>query len=455
MWPSRVAAAPASFLLAIGITLLASHPPSAAHAAPASGAGAPALREAVRPAPARNLVLVTVATDDKQRVPKPKDEPRHKPAPTDSKKSGDDDSSDNGGMLGDCIGECIGNCISNMFDSIFFPPKPAPAPEQALAPEPRAWVVDDHGWLRAMVPGDSVVLWRDPVAADHPEVEAGRLPDGAEVVVVDRHVLPDGIELRVSPADGVEPAGWIASAALSAAPRGATAPGNAREPAPLGTTAPAPPRPSYRDLHPLGREPRWALQVVPSLGLFGKRELAEEYDVNGDGQAAFEAHYLEFQPRLWLQWGVGVGFREGWGAPGVSYLTASRSDEPNTSRWRVLDFDLLVGQRWRDWKGGRLSWSVGPALFHVRETADLRSFANDSTHAFLGAHEEKLLRWAGGATMRLGAGWQVLPWLEVGVQAGGYVMAWTGRHEKSLTGDFVRGPVDGLDLGLALTYTHR
>lgn len=403
---------------------------------------------------AASLVVTSgasIAADapEKQRVPK--SEPRHKPSGDSQQKSADED--DSSGILEGCASGCLESCLTGFFESLFsrHAEESAPALQEAPPPgieAPRPWTVDDRGWLVADAPGDSVVLWRSAFEKGREDVEAGRLPDGSEVMILETHQVGEAIEFRVRPTAGLQPSGWIPAERLSSA--SLPAPADAAE-------APSRPPPPVHDRKPAFENgiPRFAVRVVPGLGIFYNHDLSVEYDEQSLEQASVDVQVLGFSRTAWFMWGVGAGYRQAWGSPAFDYVTAEVVDEPSDSRWREAHVDVQFGQRWRDWKGGILSWSLAPALFHVSERARLRAWRNDSTAAFLGERVERLERWTGGAILRLGAGWQVAPAFELGLQASSYLMAWNGRRERSLAGDFERRPIGGFDIGVALTYTPR
>ena len=68
------------------------------------------------------------------------------------------------------------------------------------------------------------------------------------------------------------------------------------------------------------------------------------------------------------------------------------------------------------------------------------------------AFQEELGRWAGGGDLRLNFGHLTAQGLEAGVLVDGYIMAWTGQQERSLTTDFLHSSIFGFDVALTFTF---
>lgn len=368
--------------------------------------------------------VAAAAEEEKKRVPKPKKaEPRYKPTPpgTPAKQEPKDDDSS------DCASDCFSDCASSFFESLLFRSKsgtaPAFAPESAAQGEARSWVVDDRVWLRGMALLDSVVLWTDPGGAEYDAVVAGRLRKGAAVVVVGTHVTQSGRWLRVRPADGVDPVGWVA------------------ENAAVGTPPPTSSRP--REPH---RPGGWGVQVVAGGCAVGPADLNVEYS---EGGFRGEAQYLRFMPKQWVS-AAGFGVRGLAGQPRVNYLTPTTFDEPTGSRLLVFDLGVRAGQSYGNRFGFRFSWLAGPSLYSIGESANI-TMRDPVSQALLGTRVERLRRWSGGGELRLAFGKVINERFEAALQATGYMVGWEGGKQKSLTSDFVRHPIHGFDVALAVT----
>ena len=200
--------------------------------------------------------------EEKQRVPKEK--PREKPA-TGTTSTGSSSSSTSEESDADCVFGCLGALFDGSSSSTSS--SVAASPGESFAAAPHGWAVYDHGWLRAKTPGDSLMLFESPVEAGRTDVPVGALPDGAEIVVEELHVLPSGLELRVRPADRMQPFGWIASDVVSPT-------------RPPGPPAPIPPRSTNYSLH----------LALGGGGLLNT-DLDEEY---GNGGFHGEIHYQNY-----------------------------------------------------------------------------------------------------------------------------------------------------------------
>ncbi|MFI5371244.1 MAG: hypothetical protein ACHQ52_06765 [Candidatus Eisenbacteria bacterium] len=299
-------------------------------------------------------------------------------------------------------------------------------------------MVYDHGWLRAAAPGDSVLLFEGPVEAGRPDVAIGALPRGAEVVVMEIHALANGTELRVRPVDRLEPLGWVAGTAISPVPPGSGAPPRSAPTLPSGW-GPVPPT-------------RWGVQLVVGGGGVLNQDLVDEY---ADGGFHAELYYLNFRNGLpsdaSAYWGVGVGYSNMRGNPVADYVGATEIDQPLNSNLRILDLAAEAGALFSAPNGFRGRVSLGPALFHVHESADIHTYDPTMT-TLLGSRVETLDRPAFGGVTRLGLGWRLPSRIEIGMQIDGYLMAWNGKQQLSLTTDYTSHAIGGMDIALSITF---
>jgi hypothetical protein len=352
--------------------------------------------------------------DEKQRVPK--SEPRHKPDTPSSPSSDSDDS----GL------SCSFDCLDAFFSSLFSSPKPPP--KSALQAGAEGWAIGGRGVIHSSAESDSVWLWDGPGGADVDRAQAGRLANGTSVIVLESHAIGTASWLRVRPADGAEPVGWVADTWLIAEPL--------PEPVP-----PAPERPAT-----------WGVMLALGGGGVGPADLNIEY---GEGGLRVEAQYMRFLPKHW-QTGAGVGWRDFNGQPRSNYIYSNSTtvDEPSNSKLQMLDIGLRAGTRTGRGPGLRFWWLLGPTVFHVQESADIR-VVESGTGVQVGERREQLSRWAAGGDLRLGIGWRYHKPFEVGLVTDFYMMAWKGHRELSLTTDFTGDQIHGFDVAFEITLPAR
>jgi hypothetical protein len=277
------------------------------------------------------------------------------------------------------------------------------------------------------------MLFEGPVEEGRENVPVGALPDGAEIIVEEIHALPSGLELRVRPADRLEPFGWIAAGVVS-------------------TTKPPPPAAAPGLETPSST--LWSAHLGIGGGGLMNTELDEEY---ADGGFHVEAHYQGYPPGPptgnWM-WSAGAGYWDFKGNPNVDYQDAAdsaRFERPYRSTLRLASFALEGGGRFGTDRGLRTTLALGPALFYVTESATVETIV-DSTSAVVDTRTEELGRFTGGATARVVVGYRFAGGFELGFQIDGYWMAWNGRREKSLTTDFIEHSIGGMDGAISLTF---
>jgi hypothetical protein len=376
---------------------------------------------------------VSVASgDEKQPVPKSKTPTRAKPAQPKSTPSAatppDNDNDDESDAS--CFFDCLGAFFGSLFHSAAPPPAPALGPENALRAEAGTWAVGESGRVHASSAADSVMLWDGPGGLDEGRQPMGALPDRVPVIVVETHSMATGLWLRVRPVDGVEPIGWLPAALL----------GSLTEPLP---PEPASPR----------RKPTWGVMAALGGGGVGPSPLNVEYQ---EGALRVEAQYMRYLPKHW-QSGAGVGWRQTTGQPLVDYAYSGSTlvDVPSDSRLQIFDIGVRAGMRHGGGKSFRFSWLLGPAAYHVHEQAEI-SVVESTTGFQVANRHEHLNRWAGGGDVRLSFGWLTKEGIEIGLVTDGYMMAWTGQHELSLTTDFLgKETIHGFDVAVSITIPSR
>jgi hypothetical protein len=446
---------------------------------------------------------VARSSEEKQRVPKPPPEqPRTKPDhPAKGSSSNDKSDGDDSGVSSflDCFGSCLESCVDGTFealmteifkphrrapalaDSTFVRTTPAPADSFAApfadttgAPgfarivpsyQPRVWARFDVGFLRASLPGDSVVLRRAPFDPESLLLEAGRLPNGTRVLVTQARTGAGGAMLEVSPVDTQGLSGWVQAKSVREAPHWtapaaaavqlATVSDSAADDATRtdslaaspGGEAPALPVSSRERAMARRAGERWAIVLAGGIARIENPALAQEYSSAG---LACEAEYLQLLPRA-CGLGAGIGYQEQRGTPVVEYVGATMIDQPEHSRFRLTYGTLEFGQRhaWRE--GLRLGYFAGPVVGYVSEDATVRVL-DAGTRQPLGTRHESLGRWAGGGGATTWIGVALPAPLELGLRIRAFGLAWAGRHEKSLTSDYTDEGLFHIDAAITLTH---
>ena len=436
------------------------------------------------------------ASEEKQRVPKPPPEqPRTKPDPnaTGSSSSGSSSSGDGDGdqsMVEECIGACFSGCVDGFFESVFaavfHPQHKAALVDTAAAGDslarlsmvalgdstgssfeadvPHAWSRLDVGYLWTQFPEDSVVLRRSPSDPDSILMEAGRLPADERVLVMSVRTTGGGTMVEIRPVDRSGPAGWVHEKSLGVEPRWSAATDSLAgipadslaAPSALMTAAPPPP-PTKEQV----RQQKLALMqkhidtdrqafafAIGGSGLTNDR-LKEEY---ATGATCSELNYTRFlKARPWTV-GVAAGYRQYFGKPVVEYVGATETDVPSDSRFATVFGSLEVGHRFAFASGPRFGYSIGPALAHVHEHADVLVLDN-GTQLPVASRVESLNRWAGGATATAWFGWRDMFPLEGAIRVRVLTLYWKGLREKSLTTDYTDEALTHVDASLVFTLT--
>jgi hypothetical protein len=382
---------------------------------------------------------VSVASgDEKKPVPKSQTPTRTKPAQPKSTPATssppDNDNDNNDESDASCLFDCLGAFFGSLFHSTAPPPPPALAgTESALRAEAGAWAVGESGRLYAASTTDSIPLWDGPGGPDDGRAVVGVLPDAIPVIVVETHSMATGLWLRVRPMDGVEPIGWVPAAALGS------------------LTQPPPPQPAA-ETKPR-RKPTWGLMFAAGGGGVGPSPLNVEYS---GGMFRAETQYMRYLPQHW-QSGAGVGWRQSHGQPRVDYAYTGSTlvDVPSDSHLQIFDVGVRAGVRHGGGRSFRFSWLLGPALYHVHEDAEI-AVVESTTGFQVGNRHEHLNRWAGGGDVRLSFGWLTKEGMEIGLVTDGYMMAWTGQHDLSLTTDFLeKEPIYGFDVAVSISIPSR
>ena len=155
------------------------------------------------------------------------------------------------------------------------------------------------------------------------------------------------------------------------------------------------------------------------------------------------------------QLGIGIGYLGARGYPKYGYWTATQHDDPIRSHQQVFDVALRAGHFLPLGDGGtRFDCGLGPALYWVKETADIRyEVLQDLIVVARGSRTESLERLRLGADAAVAVAFPVGESFRLGALARAWLVPWNSEQVKSLTLDFIeRKTVVGLEIGLALAF---
>jgi hypothetical protein len=192
---------------------------------------------------------------------------------------------------------------------------------------------------------------------------------------------------------------------------------------------------------------RFALLSFLGWGKNGPSTVSEEY---GGGAVRFGLTGL-WATASSFQVGLTLGYAAGSGDPKFNYETTSRRDSPTGSNVYVFDAAVRAGQYLRiGGKDTRLYWGVGPALFWVKERADLEVYTLPD-EKYVGKERVSLEKWRVGGDAAVGMDWSIgNSGARLGFLTRFFVIPWTSEGKKSLTLDFIgKRSIVGFNLGLA------
>ncbi len=154
-----------------------------------------------------------------------------------------------------------------------------------------------------------------------------------------------------------------------------------------------------------------------------------------------------------LQSGLSVGFTQLDGEPLFEYESATQLDSPSNSRIRIVDIGWRTGQYLGLSQGAFvLHWSVGPALYWVKERADLRVYSLPDLD-ILEDRRETLERWRVGGDFVFGMNWRQDSGPNIGFVTRCFVIPWAGEELRSLTLDYIgKRSVIGFTIGFAVSH---
>lgn len=355
-----------------------------------------------------------------------------------------EESKDSGGCLGGCLGGFFASLLSDdsettgdeeIVTSPGFTSGVADAPLAAenLRPLPYGGVVtpvNPHA--------EDVGIWLFAGGREESGEAVARLPAGTHVQVNDRKIYENVIWVKVAVPSRPGTAGWMREYDVetpSEAPLAAT---HLDSPAQVSEAD----KETFVAGPPLG-------ELVGGVAF----PLSTESSINEEYSSAAE---FGAEGRWFVRGGLNVqlGFAYLWasGKPQFNYEIGSVVESPSDSRLDVWRFDLAIGQQiYFRGKRGFVAWGLGPALFDVRERADITVL--DSNDTVIGRREEKLSVWKLGGQVRLGGGGVIGERVTLAGYARFALFPWDAKREKSLTLDFVDSKSIGVfTFGLTVGY---
>ena len=377
--------------------------------------------------------------DEKKRVPKEEDKEKSEKPPPPPPPADDEDG---GGFWGACLGSCVADFFSNLFGA---DEEVAATPIVGTVVVPGvgtgSGVEIGHGYIQNLDSLQTLVqLWDGPGGAERGFVAVAFLPPGSEVGVLEARSFDAGDWVQVQTTSGVLVRGWVQAEHVDWATY-PPAPETGANP-PDGTLASS-------TWTPLGTQTVAFMTDISWFYLAGPREVREEYE---DGGLRFGLGAV-ITPASSFQMTLGFGYGEAPGEPLYDYETATTIDSPYDSRLQIFDASLRFGQYTAPHGGRtRLYWGLGPALYWVKESADIEIFSA-STGLPLGERQEEHSWVRFGADLALGLSYEVTSRLHFGALVRGIWVSWDAEAQESLTLDFIGDKsLAGFGIGLSLAY---
>ena len=411
--------------------------------------------------PADREARLASAEEEKKRVPKDKDKDRET-KPAGDKEARTETKEDEGGWAS-CIFDLIANALcsgggESESSNPMVPTMEGQAAATASMEAARSAAVGQGVIQHPDSLQTPVQVWDGPGGAERGYLLVGALIHGTKVEVTSTRSFEIGDWVAVRTRDLEPLSGWVPAQHVDwvAANPGplvpvTMAPGMGG-PAGAGATAPGTPGSQA------GGGPNWEASAPHGLALWsdlsyiyaaGPWEVRDEYR-NGGGRFSVNALLV---PAGSLQLSLGLGYAEARGHPQYDYETATRRDVPITSRLRMFDIGLRVGQYAQVLSSrARVYWGAGPVFYWVRESADLEAYELPSGSP-LGPRHESLHRSRLGADVALGASFQIANKVHVGGLARAFVIPWYAQRSKSLPLDFIgKKSIAGFGISLILAF---
>jgi hypothetical protein len=364
------------------------------------------------------------SAEEKKRTPKPAPEKKKeesKPA------SSDDDDQDCAGSIAEGIfaGICGGDETEET--------APAPVVAQTAAPVTPAPV--------EFIPFEGLISPRDPAVQ---EVEAWGVAGGASMQGQVVFTIPRGSKVQVIQKQVVNWVGWLWVHRLEA--QAGTEPSygwvlendvqriGTETGLPTGGTK-APP--------PVTIPSAWQLNADIAVAFLTNDRIELEYDKAG----LYVSLCAMGAVAPWFYIGGRVDWMHTAGDPKYMYTTTyeepsapidSLVDNPLESKVDIIGITMPIGHSFLASNRAHLSWSIGPGIYCVRESAEIEfSEMNDNQVVRTGRRTDSLTKLRFGGELRLAFGGYIGGGVTLGLSSGISMISWNPKQAESLGLDWL------------------
>ncbi len=347
----------------------------------------------------------------------------------------DDDSED------DCVTECFGSFLVSLCDNLFSDSDEAAvqgaaegdqltgSAEEVVSPitVPCQAVIDPSNPY-----AEGVSVWDNPGGHEAQAEIVTSLPRGAVVTVTESSVHGDAYWAKIKTSGTPATVGWVQERELMVN---------------LDTIESA--GESIREVEPFYdfSRLRWQLLVDFSGPIFGDEEINEEYGKNlfriGVESRLYFAHSLHLD--------FFFSYAHSEGDPQFDYEIGAITESPSSSMLEIWSFGVRFGQLYPIYKRSWFFlWGVGPAVFNLKESADIIIIEDD---VVTGERTDELSKWKVGGEFRFEAGRMIGERVPISASLMFSVLPWDSEEQKSLTFDFTeRNVIDLFSIGISVGY---
>ncbi len=181
----------------------------------------------------------------------------------------------------------------------------------------------------------------------------------------------------------------------------------------------------------------------------GPSDVWDEYK-DGGGRIGVGGNFI---PSGIFEIGVDAGFSFNRGYPLFDYETSTRLESPQSSHLWMFDSGIRVGMiHSLSNKGPFLRWGLGPRVFWVKETADLKVYSLPGPTP-LDDRKEALEKWRLGGDFVVSMLWDASNDVLIGFSTRLFIIPWESSGVQSLTLDYIgRKSLVGLNFGLVVHF---